>query len=171
MQRSVRWLAALGIAAAAVAAAGLAHQQSDSPASRRLSAPDAEGGYIVVIPPGAYQALVVSPRDGGGSVQFILRTRSAAGASDFPFFVPAGDIRSIQFPHGLSITTPSALIAPRSVSFAAWGVSAGTRQAESVSPGGLVRFEPLGRDPDRDDRDRRRGREFDEFLREVERTR
>lgn len=170
MPISVRWLVGLGLAAAALTAAGLA-QQADSPSSGRPLAPDADGGYIVVIPPGAYQSLVISPRGGGGSVQFILRTRSAAGASDYPFFVPAGEIRSIEFPHGLSLTTPSALIAPRNVTFAAWGVSAGTRQAESVSPGGLVRFEPLGRDPDRDDRDRRRGREFDEFLREVERTR
>lgn len=170
MHRTVRWLVGLGLlGVAAITAVGFT-QITDNPGGRVLG-PDADGGYVVVIPAGSYQSLVVSPRGGGGAVQFILRTRSAAGASDFPFFVPAGEIRSIEFPHGLSLSTPSALIAPRSVSFAAWGISAGSRQAETISPGQLVRFEPLGRDPDRNDRDRRRGREFEEFLREVERTR
>lgn len=170
MPAPARSLVALtAVTVASLAAVGLAERDSNRQPVQMTALDD--GAYIAVVPAGTYQSIVISPSPGSGSVQFILRARTATGAADYPFFVPAGEIRSIDFPHGLALSTASALFAPRSISFAAWGISAGSRSEDTVTSGRLVRFEPLGRDTDRDDRDRQRGREFDEFLREVERTR
>lgn len=165
---------AVAALAAVVTLAGGQPRAAEPPAA---PANDLDLRYTVVVPRANYQALVISPRAGvdgnprttlGEPLPFIIRSRDAAGrVSDFPFFVRVGDLHTVSFPTGWSPSTESALFAPDGAIFAAWGVTAGREGAG----GQIIRFEPLERDPQRDARDRDRARAFDEFLREVERTR
>lgn len=177
MRRST--MAAVAATAAVIVAALIAW-----PARTRAGQPDGKTDHPVspmsppttlVVPVASYQAIVISARGStpearqrNAVVPFTLRTRDATGViADFPIFVPAGGTVEIVFPEVWRPSTASALYSPGGDLFAAWGVTAGPPGAG----GNVLRFEPVERDPHRDIENRRREREFEEFLREVERNR
>jgi hypothetical protein len=176
MSKRIKAIAALTGAALVAGTAGWAGT-GRVPPEETTHEPAMQARYTVVIPRSSYQAIVISPRDSGpsragesraGLVPFIIRTRDAEGrVSDFPFFVRVGDVHTMTFPSGWTPPTEAALFAPEEASFAAWGVTVGS----GASGGQTIRFEPIARDPDRDNRDRDRARDFEEFLREVKRNR
>lgn len=130
------------------------------------------GRVPVVIPQASYQSIVISPVQTGGradptiSLPFIIRSRDAAGrVSDFTIMAHIGEPCTLTFPLAWRPSTDCLLLAPDDTTFAAWGVTS------VPGGGGLIPFEPLERDPNRDTRDRAREREFEEFLRERQRNR
>ena len=119
--------------------------------------------FRAAIPQQTYNAIVVSPRFSVNipSAQFIVRTVAASGTvEDFAFHVRTGETQTINFPEDWTPTGDSILYVTDDVQFSAWGI---TRN-------GLMRFEPIERDPDEGIDERERERDLDRFRRERDRN-
>lgn len=114
---------------------------------------------VTSIPVARYEAIVVSPTVGpeqGVTAQFMIRAPDATGSvQDFVFHIPPGETFELTFPEGWSPSGGALLYSFSAVRFAAWGISAQ----------GLVRFEPIEPDANRDAMDRARAREWERLLR------
>lgn len=149
-----------------------AQPQPPEPSEKPVLAIAPVGNIPVVIPQACYQSVVISPVQTGGradptiSLPFIIRSQDAIGrVSDFTLMARIGEPCTLTFPLGWRPSTDCLLLAPNDTIFAAWGVT------NAPGGGGLIAFEPLERDPNRETRDRARERDFEEFLRERQRNR
>jgi hypothetical protein len=124
--------------------------------------------FRVAIPQQTYTAIVVSPRPAAqlASALFLIRTIDALGnVEDFAFHVKPGETLTLPFGEsaqggGWAPNGESILYAIDDLPFAAWGIA---RE-------GLVRFEPVERDPGEGIDERERQRDLERFRRERDRT-